>query len=87
MEKRLLFNRVALECRDITEGHFELSVLIESNFADAALPFANEAAMAAGVTENLVALGLTERADDGPHVHRVGLDVVGDLGFHDRLLA
>src|SRR5689334_19422379 len=82
MEERLLLNRVALKSGDVAEGHFELSVLVEAHLADAALAFPNQAAMAAGIAKDAVALGLPERADRGVHVHYVGLNLIGYRRFH-----
>lgn len=50
MEKRLLLSWIAGERSDIVCGNTQTPTLIEANFADAALAFLDEAAMAAGVT-------------------------------------
>src|SRR6516165_9268458 len=82
MEERLLFDRIALQSGDVAEGYFELSVLVEAHLADAALAFADQAAMATGIAEDTVAFGLPERTDLGVHVHNVGLNFIGYRRFH-----
>ena len=73
--------RIALKGGDVPEGYFQFTALVEPNLANAALAFADQAAMPAGVTENAVVFGAPERADDGALVHHVGLHLIGDSCF------
>ena len=50
MKERFLLGWVAGERGDIIRRHAQMSGFVEANFADAALAFFDQAAMAAGVT-------------------------------------
>ena len=50
MKKRLLLSRVALEGGHIVYRHTQVSALVETYFADAALAFFDETTMTAGET-------------------------------------
>jgi hypothetical protein len=55
VEKRLLFDRVALHAANIAPGNIEFPALVEAHFADAGLPFGNGAAMTTGKAADAVA--------------------------------
>jgi hypothetical protein len=56
MEKRFLFNRIALHARGISPRHVQLSTAVEPNLADSNLSFGNRATMPARVAANPVAI-------------------------------
>jgi hypothetical protein len=50
MKKRFLFRRITRQRGDVVCGDAKFSGFVETNFANAALAFLDEATMAAGVT-------------------------------------
>ena len=68
VKERLLLGRIALQSRNVIDGHAQVSVFIEANFADAALAGLYQAAMPAGVAPQrliLQMLGKLRRAFGG----------------------
>ena len=74
-KKGFLLSWIAGERGDVVCRHAQMSALVEANFADAALAFFDETAMAAGVTLQRAAfkmLGQFRRAFSGQRVEHIG---------------
>src|SRR5205807_10205830 len=65
VEERLLLHRVALQRGHVTERHAQPAALMETNFAYAATPLADQTAMPARETADAIALHFPERTDRG----------------------
>ena len=68
MKEGLLLGGIALQSRDVIDGHAQVSAFIEANFADAALAFLDQAAMATReATQSIILqmLGKLRRAFGG----------------------
>jgi len=85
VEKRFLFDWVALERTNIAERDLELPVLQEAHFADAAPPFAQETPVAASHTADTISLRVPERTGCGVVIQNVSLNFVCDRQFHGGL--
>ena len=72
VEERLLLDRVALHAGDVAERHAQLAAFVEAHLANAAMPRADETAMAAGDATNALALGPPQRTDGRVAVQNIG---------------
>lgn len=82
MKKRLLLDWIALQARDVAERYTQLAVLDEAHLADAALAFADQAAMAASDTADAVVFRVAEGADAGAFVKDFGQRRVNEGELH-----
>src|SRR6476660_941928 len=82
MEKGLLFDGIALERGDVPPGHAEFTADVRAHFANAALAFADKAAMSTRDTANGAAFREAELARRGALIEHVRLRVVGNGAFH-----
>src|SRR5207247_9409014 len=74
MKERLLLSRIALQRRHVIHRHAQMPALVETDLADAALAFLDQAAMPAGVTLKRPPrqmLGQLGRAFGGPLVQNL----------------
>ena len=75
MEERLLLCRIAGEGGDVIRRDTKMAALIESNLADAALAFLDQASMATGITLQRACIEMFSqlgRAFDGHRIQHGG---------------
>src|SRR5205823_8165950 len=90
MKERLLLGRIALQSRHVISRHAQVTVLVEADFADAALSFLDQAAMAAGIAlerQLRQLLGQLGRAFGGHLIQNFGERSSCSTQWHNRFNA